>query len=169
MSKAIRFKDDTYLHSTGVIHNKEKLSKILNTTVSQVVSEIGWYKIAELHIDTSTLYGGATIINVTQSYYYYEPETHTLLIQWCYNGCNITQLGVSPRDRNVITKYRVVNYNSETSPYGSTVYLEMYFNNSKPQTFYINRLTSYMSAFTLLSPIKTTDTPLQTLNEISVS
>lgn len=42
MSKSIKFKNDTYLDSTGVVHNKELLSGVLSNILDRITIALLW-------------------------------------------------------------------------------------------------------------------------------
>lgn len=101
MSKSIKLKDDTYIDSSGIIHNKEKLSDILNKPVAcnyndwkeqQVIEGTGQIAILNGFDTTITTHGGNILVAVSI------PMTHSGGTCWLsiwIDGNEIMKYGVS--------------------------------------------------------------------------
>lgn len=175
MAKSIKFKDENYLDSSSISHdfskkgfgNKRTLETILDNGRYTTISEPGWYTVAIIKTVGGTDFniGSSSIISVFQSYYYFAPEIHTLLIEATYQGINIKQLNDTVcRDSSVITHYRVVADNASACEYR----LEAYYSRSLPQTVYVKLLTEYDPCVIIQVPTYANQSPATIYKEIAV-
>lgn len=174
MPKSIKFKNDTYMDSTGVIQDYSKenfgvqrtLHEVLQNGKKAIVQGTGWYNLATFNCVGGTHSNpcSSSVICIYQSYYYYKPEVHTLLIETGYNEATLKQLNYPQlRNSNCFTKYRLVQDNASTCVYR----LEGYYNRDNPQVAYIERLSAYNPCVILHEPAKSTVTPAVICKEIS--
>ena len=136
--ESIKFTNDKYLDSESVVHNYPKnagfgkqrtLSEILQDRKNNSIEVTGWYQLARFEAHSNGFeYGASVVLSIFQSYYYYEPEVHTLLVEVSYKAASVKQLNYQVlRNNSVITKYRIVRYDTDQDVY----YLEGYFTKSK--------------------------------------
>lgn len=89
MSKAIKFRNNTYLDSSSIVHNKEPLNEILNTPLKSTSrSTYQAKKNQENYINSIKLGKGTWLIIGEWRYEGFDASTWTSMINTTYSGAS---------------------------------------------------------------------------------
>lgn len=89
MSKSIKFRNNTYLDSSSIVHNKEPLNEILNTSLKSTQRVIYTAKKnQENYINSIKLGKGTWIIIGEWRYEGFDASTWTSMINTTYSGAS---------------------------------------------------------------------------------
>ena len=89
MSKSIKFRNNTYLDSSSIVHNKEPLNEIINTPIK--TSAMNTYyakKNQENYINSIKLGKGTWLIIGEWRYEGFDASTWTSMINTTYSGAS---------------------------------------------------------------------------------
>jgi hypothetical protein len=121
MSKSIKFRNNTYLDSSSIVHNKEPLNEIINTPIK--TSAMNTYyakKNQENYINSIKLGKGTWLIIGEWRYEGFDASTWTSMINTTYSGAS------SKYDNDGYVNEEITGLLVNTSNTEKTIYLNLW-------------------------------------------
>src|SRR5574344_336624 len=121
MSKSIKFRNNTYLDSSSIVHNKEPLNEIINTPIK--TSAMNTYyakKNQENYINSIKLGKGTWLIIGEWRYEGFDGSTWTSMINTTYSGAS------SKYDNDGYVNEEITGLLVNTSNTEKTIYLNLW-------------------------------------------
>lgn len=132
MSKSFKFKNNQYLDSSGITHNKETLNEVIEFLKSEiekkmsskmkakVLNTVKWYRIANL--GNATGKSKAMIVELCSIYNSTPNASFLIAVNIVHQKAKIAVLNGIANNKNVFTKVRIVE------DVDKNMYLEFYYN-----------------------------------------